>query len=601
MTDKNNTQKIWQDYLFGHKSFSFCLSHENTNSNNNNGSGSEPTSGSTTESTTKPTTEYNRLNTLELHYPPQTFKNGFIVRYSGKKAKTTGKINRFLLFDNHLDFYDFIHKNDVRAYFHEIKLAHQPRKPYFDIDMAFDIPTELVNVVNYGQYEKQLDLIVAYIISGCEKVLAEFGVTLNKSEDVTLCTSNGLEGNKYKISAHIVLNKFYHVDYLEAEAFCTLVMSHIPSHYHSWIDQSVYKSFQNFRIVRNYKCDSQRKKILRRKIKIFDCTTNNSTELMADNIGTIDPLTDIMAVNNLTISVIDPMTDMSDKLVEIDYNPQPWCKVNREIFDFECCLLKPFTTNVLPIFGERAGEINPALKRRILSKEINVHEDEPLESETLQYIKSLLKEKFPEPLPFKIKEERAYSTLIDLERVAPYLCQTCSMKGIDVIHESENPFIFIKANYINFDCRRSRNHLGVYKTLLLGMMKTADDLENEPEEEDFLICKDNIDVSKVVEQCIEPKQIEKQEVNVEINTQVYENKPKNEIELLGLCFNVLENLLPKQNIVEPKIQNEEKTKEPIIILENYKNMQKRELKPKKFKQKKTYEPNLLPTDNIIDL
>lgn len=483
--------KIWQEYLFGHKAFAYCMVKENEDQ------------------------EKNALNTLELHYRPSEMQDGFIVRYEGEKEKSKNKINRFLLFENHLEFLDFLEKPNVKRFFHEICLPNKPRKPYFDIDMEMDrfailyalddhpiIVGEKTNeqlyVIANTEGEKhrlvkdekidiavkinekmevrvkmknEFELLVAYIIHGIKMVLAEKGIELIPEKHIVLCTSHGAE----KMSGHLLIHDFFHTSHLEAEAFNVLVLQHVPAQYHQWVDRAVYSSFQNFRIVGNNKYGSERKKELVSEFKMFSPIHN--TKLVQNE----KPNTKLMTPNNTELMTpndkLTPNEELNIKeLITVKRNQETEL-IHPTIHAFEICLLRPFTTNSLPSFIEAATEFDVTLKRRVIAKEMNMWENEPADTEMVNKVIELMKEKLnlQEKFPFKVSN--AYATMISFIRIAPTHCPTCNK-----IHEKENPVVYINKGRIQFDCRRSKVHVGQYRTFLLGVIEVTEN-DNEPKED----------------------------------------------------------------------------------------------------------------------
>lgn len=459
--------KIWQEYLFGHKAFAYCMVKENEEQ------------------------EKNALNTLELHYRPSEMQDGFIVRYEGEKEKNKNKINRFLLFENHLEFLDFLEKPNVKRFFHEICLPNKPRKPYFDIDMEMDRfavlyalddhPAAIVDNTDVMQKEKtdgivntkeepnvivkvnekteirvkmknEFELLVAYIIQGIKTVLAEKGLVLIPEKHIVLCTSHGAE----KMSGHLLVNDFFHTSHLEAEAFNVLVLQHVPAQYHQWIDRAVYSSFQNFRIVGNNKYGSERKKELVAEFKIFSHMK-------------LTPTPDI-------IEEIETQKLNTKELITVKRNQETEL-IHPTIHAFEICLLRPFTTNSLPSFIEAATEFDVTLKRRVIAKEMNMWENEPADTEMVNKVIALMKEKLNLQDKFPFKVSNAYATMISFIRLAPTYCPTCNKT-----HEKENPVVYINKGRIQFDCRRSKVHVGQYRTFLLGVIEVTEN-DNEPKED----------------------------------------------------------------------------------------------------------------------
>jgi hypothetical protein len=107
------------------------------------------------------------------------------------------------------------------------------------------------------------DILIDNII----KVLEAKGVKLNLATDILVYTSHGNvsnvnNNNNTKQSYHIVVDNFCHSNNVEAKAFYHTVMDSIgDSNIVCWVDQAVYSTVQQFRIVGSRKIGSERVKM----------------------------------------------------------------------------------------------------------------------------------------------------------------------------------------------------------------------------------------------------------------------------------------------------------------------------------------------------
>lgn len=155
---------------------------------------------------------------------------------------TMQKTQFYMVFMDYIEFADFL----INIY-EEFRCYHEV---IFDVrqKMRFDIDSKDVNI--------NINELIEEIISACIQYLNKFSIILDLSRDIVITSSNG-EG---KLSYHIILDNYCVKDHYNAKLFFKFVISKISTKYRSYIDNSVYKSIQNFRILYNKKTDSNRVK-----------------------------------------------------------------------------------------------------------------------------------------------------------------------------------------------------------------------------------------------------------------------------------------------------------------------------------------------------
>jgi hypothetical protein len=124
-------------------------------------------------------------------------------------------------------------------------LGNFPHRPYFDI--------ECENATQEQAQEALNDILDALV-----DTLSELGSNVDATKDFLVTSSHG----ESKKSFHIVLPYLAHRNNEEAKALCTLVCSRLSPYTRSWIDRSMYKTKQQFRILGSQKPDSGRVKKL---------------------------------------------------------------------------------------------------------------------------------------------------------------------------------------------------------------------------------------------------------------------------------------------------------------------------------------------------
>ena len=151
---------------------------------------------------------------------------------------------KYARFRDHLDFNSYRRKVNYRDNcFYETILEKKFRKPYFDIDM---------------QREEDIDEndIILKIKEAINKLLAD-------KEVVILVYSSH---TKKKFSFHLLIANYYFTNCQEGKKFYQKTVELVEEKYHSYIDSSVYKPTQQFRILNSHKFDKDNQKIFREEL-----------------------------------------------------------------------------------------------------------------------------------------------------------------------------------------------------------------------------------------------------------------------------------------------------------------------------------------------
>ena len=133
---------------------------------------------------------------------------------------------------------------EKRSFF-EIVLGNFPHRPYFDIECE-------------NATQEQAQEALNNILDALVDTLSELGINVDATKDFLVTSSHG----EAKKSFHIVLPYLAHRNNEEAKALCTLVCSRLSPHTRSWVDRSMYKTKQQFRVLGSQKPDSGRVKKL---------------------------------------------------------------------------------------------------------------------------------------------------------------------------------------------------------------------------------------------------------------------------------------------------------------------------------------------------
>lgn len=181
---------------------------------------------------------------LENHYGLDKLKTGLVVC-----QKTTYIL--FTYFDNldcFLDYMDLT-PHHLRSFYETIVLRTQ--KPHFDVDIDLKKAPKDINDQE----------VVRDLIRAIKTVMSDFNVNFDPIKDILLFHSNG----ENKKSYHIVIDHHYHKDNVEAFCFYEKVLEHMSPSNALYIDNSVYKTVQQFRMLgsKKYKTDRTKEYIVR--------------------------------------------------------------------------------------------------------------------------------------------------------------------------------------------------------------------------------------------------------------------------------------------------------------------------------------------------
>ncbi len=219
----------------------------------------------------------------------------FIVYAAGKGYR---------VYENHTAFLNHLHSlPDSERVFHEVILGRKPQKLKFDIDAkaeqlnGFEIPqdddimtlpaTETISQTDSAAIDNDIlalldDFCADHELPGpvrptgnTEKYyhiretirtairdtfFTTYGADIPTGDEI-ICESTCLEGKKY--STHIIIDNIYVSSNIQAQEFTQRVRAILPNSYRQFVDMTVNKSLQNFRVVNCHKQGDVRvKKIL---------------------------------------------------------------------------------------------------------------------------------------------------------------------------------------------------------------------------------------------------------------------------------------------------------------------------------------------------
>lgn len=284
---------------------------------------------------------------------------------------------KYTVFKDHISFKSYQEKiNERENCFYEIILEKKYRKPYFDIDLDIENNED----INEKLIIENLKLSIKTLIE----------------DSIILIYSSHTEK---KLSFHIIINNYYFVNHEECKNFYDKIIEIIDEKYQKFVDNSVYKTIQQFRILNSHKYNRDNKKIFREdlsenfiipdKYKKFPAGLNNyllQTSLISNTAGAKYLSGYNIIKNNKSTTLNKGFGSTSD------------------------------LEDVLNIFYS------------IYSADI------------FQYLNVI---------------DNNGNLLITFRRLSPSYCQECQR-----VHENENPFITVNGIYRNiyFHCRRKDNN-----------------------------------------------------------------------------------------------------------------------------------------------
>ena len=326
-----------------------------------------------------------------------------LVRHDGTRL--------FTLFEDYLEFYKYnlSYKPEYRCFFETI-LGEKAQKPHFDIDI--DITDENRNM----NFEEVKDILIDNIIL----TLLKFDVKLSLNKDIILCTSHREDKRSY----HIIINNYSHANNEEAKYFYEMVTCNIPIEYKKYMDEKVYSSLQQFRILGSRKFDKN-------NTKVFQETWNYRNQTIKYMYPVYVESSSHKEILQLAASLVTETSSCSMLPILV---PE---KVNKRFDD-------PNWTGITKEEAENALQMLADMNS-ISCKDSN--------------------------FPFFFEDIEDHFVI--LKRRYASSCRVCER-----IHEKENPYLFIVGNQktIWFDCRRSNNN----KKLFVGKLYP----EREPDYED---------------------------------------------------------------------------------------------------------------------
>lgn len=367
-----------------------------------------------------------QLPSLLDEIPIQKLKNKVIISFQLPNPKTGNDTRYYTYYNNYVDFYESLTYIPIdRRCCYEKIIGSYLQKPHFDVDISL----EEYPFINDEIFQEILDELITAI----DTTLLEKGVEIDLFKDVLVFTSH----NNKKKSCHVVIDHYVHSNNNEAKGFYQDVTNRMDSDYKQFIDDAVYKSTQDFRIMGNQKYGSNRIKTFQRKWNY----RGNEIEFS---------FPDELYESNSDYSIIlrdRSFGPYSTKLYSSNDNKY---SLNEEIYLLKCSLVGwSEDCEILPFYEYNKKEssvgmdcINHIVIKSSFSDQGYTYKDVDMTREVILRSYFMTKEYFIKKkygFPFEIGNIK--KSKIDLMRKRPSYCPLC-----DRGHDTQNTFLWLTGN-----------------------------------------------------------------------------------------------------------------------------------------------------------
>ena len=310
-----------------------------------------------------------------------------IVRLEHKKYN-----NLFTIFDKHTDLYTFLYKiNEYNRCYHETIVGFEQQKPRFDCDID---GTDEKTIKFMNDTQKSLKEIGQLTLNSLIDSLIDFFVSaklpFQLEKNLIVFTSS----RKNKESFHLIIDGFYHNNYLEAKAFYQEIVGKMR-YGKNFVDPGPYGSTSYLRLEDNTKLGIRAPK---RRMATYQ-------------------------YHNREITTLDPFTESPELLK-----------------------LRKFEQGLIMLIGDSI--CIPSLIKE--QKEIDFN---PVTKEqaklAMQFLSTTLEIELESPdFPFRYNGTKG--NLIKLERLSSTYCRVC-----EKVHDRHPAIIIVVGKQYRFYCCRS--------------------------------------------------------------------------------------------------------------------------------------------------
>lgn len=186
---------------------------------------------------------------MDWYYTLMDDKTGLFGRHPKLSAENVivcleQEKRTFTFFTNRYNFYDYYKiLDEENKCFYEVIRGEYYQKPYFDIDISLDEDRTYRLHIS----ETIIPLLIDSILNHYPMI---------HEEDILIFNSHGED----KRSFHIVVDNWCVANNKQNKVFFSNVIKTISSDYHQFIDDKMYKSIQQFRVIGSHKWNKTRVK-----------------------------------------------------------------------------------------------------------------------------------------------------------------------------------------------------------------------------------------------------------------------------------------------------------------------------------------------------
>lgn len=201
------------------------------------------------------------------------------LRDTGFFFVKTGQPRLYYRVDTYLDYSSlFVKVNPRNRIYDELIPEHLHQKPRFDIDI--ELPRDpMLDYVSVDNPEPQKEEVIdTSLFQECLDALIDVLFVelprLNLNKDIIVTTSHGPDGDKYKISGHVIVDNYCHLTSKEADFFGKKVVEQIPEKLRKCFDEGIWSPNHCLRMIRNTKVGKTRFKEFQETWKYRHQTVN---------------------------------------------------------------------------------------------------------------------------------------------------------------------------------------------------------------------------------------------------------------------------------------------------------------------------------------
>lgn len=342
-------------------------------------------------------------------YDENAIKEGVLVQF------TPPHLHLFSYFHTIIDFmqYEANFKLEDRGFF-ETVLGQCKQKPHFDLDVNLIEHATVLAEVKDKNTDQIMDDMITYLVCSIQQAFNEMNLVLNLERDILLFSSHGEKKRSY----HLVVNNYCHRTCDEADRFYKVIVRKMPPLFHRWVDHSVYKSIQQFRMEGSQKVGSGR-------IKQIMTKWSYGGKIVKTDLNT-------------HWQMINQLNENQKKIIWANEAKLRYSILNAAL------LMNTSYCKVLPDFIV----LLPAEEIKLPSEYSNGVDDNRALAAVELLAESMGLSLYSQNFPFQFKKVVA-GGLIVLKRNQASYCKACER-----IHDNENPFMYIIGGNVYFDCRR---------------------------------------------------------------------------------------------------------------------------------------------------